>query len=177
MSISDILIERIDALYPRLVLLDSLSVKPRYFFLLARLIEGMSAQLKEGQSIEIYKIEYEPTSLLPTLYLISSPGVDDVALERLFDEITPLLQQVAKGQRICVNKEQVALEMLLEQMVARSPELNKKLACLFSSKESALHWMTTPKAPLLGRSPAECLGDDIDLVKELLDRIEASDFT
>ena len=100
MSISDILIERIESLYPKLVLLDSLSVRPSYFFLFARLINEMSQLLEEGQSIEIYKIDYEATSKIPTLYLITSPGVNDVKLERLFDEITPLLQQVAKGKRL-----------------------------------------------------------------------------
>lgn len=104
MTISDLLIERIEALYPKVILLDRLSIRPQYAFLIARLINALSRQLEDDQCIEIYKIDYELSSKLPTFYLISSSNVDDKALELIFDEITPLLQQVAKDERLAVGK-------------------------------------------------------------------------
>ena len=119
MTVSELLIERIEALYPKVILLDKLSVRPRYAFLIARLINELSKHLEDNQCLEVYKIDYEPSTQLPTLHLISSLGVDDNALERIFDDITPLLQQVAKGERLTIQKAQTPNNQLSKEATSK----------------------------------------------------------
>lgn len=68
-------------------------------------------------------------------------------------------------------------DILFEQTVNEFPELKRKLLALFKSPDQALSWLTNPKWQLGGRSPAECLENDLDAVLDLIRTIEQGDFS
>ncbi len=103
--VSSAVIKQIDNLYPRLVVLDVYRAQSRYAFVMARMLRALVWALENDGVLEIYKIDYQTGSGLPTLYLVSSPSVDDEFLEELFDEFTPQLRRIAHGQRLDQRKE------------------------------------------------------------------------
>lgn len=68
-------------------------------------------------------------------------------------------------------------DILFEQIVSDFPELKRKLLVLFKSPDQALSWLTNPKWQLGGRSPAECLENDLDAVLDLIRKIKQGDFS
>lgn len=68
-------------------------------------------------------------------------------------------------------------DTLFEQTVSDFPELKRKLLALFKTPDQALSWLTNPKWQLGGRSPSECLENDLDSVLDLIRTIEQGDFS
>lgn len=98
--VSSAVMKQIDNLYPRLVVLDAYRAQSRYAFVMVRMLRALVWALENDGVLEIYKIDYQTGTGQPTLYLVSSPSVDDELLEALFDEFTPRLRRIAQGQRL-----------------------------------------------------------------------------
>ncbi|EHD0127873.1 hypothetical protein ACDI08_00385 [Vibrio alginolyticus] len=95
-----VITKQLDNIYPRIVALDTHSTQSRYAFIMMRLFKALFDVIENDDCIEIYKVDYQLESALPTLHLISSSNVDDKLLEALFDDFTPLLRRVAAGKRL-----------------------------------------------------------------------------
>ena len=66
----------------------------------------------------------------------------------------------------------------LIDLLNRHPFINKELNDMFCGHEKVIYrWMTKPKEQLLGRTPAQALLVDSDLVLDMLYRIKTGDMS
>ncbi|WP_026958886.1 hypothetical protein [Aliagarivorans taiwanensis] len=96
--VSSAVMKQIDNLYPRLAVLDDYQTQSCYAFVVSRLFRELAAIAEPDGCIEVYKIDYQLMTGLPTFYLISSRAVNDVALETLFDDFERMIKQVSVGE-------------------------------------------------------------------------------
>jgi uncharacterized protein (DUF2384 family) len=65
----------------------------------------------------------------------------------------------------------------LEKLLEEHEVIRLTLDRLFDSPKLSLEWMNSPKVPLSGRAPRDCLSTEPELVLEILGRIERGDFS
>lgn len=65
----------------------------------------------------------------------------------------------------------------LLKLLEEHDDIRIRLYELFVKEHVVLRWLAAPRAQLGQKSPAQCLKDNPDLVKELLDRISQGDFS
>lgn len=66
----------------------------------------------------------------------------------------------------------------LEKALSKYPEITNELSSIFKDRENIIYnWMTTPKRPLLGKTPLETLINEPDQVMDMLERMKAGDFS
>ncbi len=66
----------------------------------------------------------------------------------------------------------------LEKILSKYPEITNELSSIFKDHEDIIYsWMTTPKRPLLGKTPLETLINEPDLIMDMLKRMKTGDFS
>jgi len=66
----------------------------------------------------------------------------------------------------------------LEKALSKHPDITNELSSIFKDREDIIYsWMTTPKRPLLGKTPLETLINEPVLVMEMLERMKTGDFS